>query len=1259
MKFYLLILFSLLFSITFSQSISVNNNNSPADELINFLINDGCIEISNAEYSSPLSVSSFNNNEGSFPISEGIIIRSGEANFSEGIYTGNNLSSQINTQGDEFLQSLVENSGQDVTITDVAYLEFDFIPLSNSFSFNFLFASNEYGEWQCVSNDAIAFVLTNLNTQQSQNLAVLPSSTIPISVKNIRNNLYNNSCSSENPSLFNTYVVSDPNASTLNMRGYTNIMTASANINSGDPYRLRFIIGDSNDSDYDSAIFIEAGSFETTLDLGEDQRLCPGEIEILDTGLNSNIYDHTWILNGEIINGENSSTLEVSQGGTYELILNNNNGNCEVSDQITFTDTNVIPPTDLNLCFSNGGYIINLINRIYFSLSNENIDDFEWSFFTSLDDAQNNVNAIENPLVYVLFPNFSEETIWIRLHTTDGSDCLMYYSFDIIENPLPETPDIESVVACSSYTLPEINNGTYRNSDGEELEPGYVVEESGTYLIIVGPDENGCSNQTDFYINLIDEYNLPELSCGEYTVPVPPVGGFYTAIDGPSGNGTEIPGGTILEDTTTLYYYAEIDGVICQNTPYTIEIEPLPQVDDLENVLSCSPYVLQELTNGKYYTNPDGQGQILEPGTTIYSSRNIYIFADDGTCTNQNNFLIKIVNPKEDVTECGEYILPNITQPNVTYRTAPEGQGFEIEGETVITNSQTIYIYAESAIDPNCTDFLSFNVTILELPPVDQLDDVSLACEEDFYILPELQNGEYFTEPEGEGTQLFAGTILTEPQTIYIYNDDGTCTNNSSFEIIDNPLPLIENFSDVYTCEPFELPTLPVGNFYTEPNGNGTLLNPGEIINETQTIYIYLDNGENSPCFQEKTFTIYVIGIEVEDFENVEACNNYILPNLSIGNYFTEPGGEGTQLAFGKIIETSQTIYIYAENGDRFTCEDESSFSVTISETPELSIFEDIEICEKYMLPNLSNNLYTVNYYRAPNKVDLIEENEYLISTPGQQTIYVYAESNTNSNCFIEKNFNLTIHPLLNLSIEGGTLCFDTKTGKLISELTLYSNLNPNEFIVNWYLNQSLVHTGSSFNAKQSGKYTVITEKLTDDIGGNCNYKPTQIIVEKSAKPIIKVKQTQDFADSANINVIITNGVGEYLYQLDNKPFQTSAIFKNVTSGIHSITVKGKTGNCGETSTEVLVLKYPKFFTPNNDGYNDYWNIEDLYLHKEAVIYIHDRFGKLLTTINPQEKGWNGFYNNTKMPSNDYWFRVTYEINGEPREFVANFTLKR
>jgi len=220
-----LFLFLLLCSTkSLSQGIIVDTTSLSIPELVREeLMQNACANESNFKFSSHQGIGKFTSTNPNFPISDGIIIRNGLAKYTEGIYTGANESSQLNTATDSDLQAISDSSGQVVPITDVGYIQFDFTPLSSNFSFDFLFASNEYGEFQCGFSDVFAFVLTDLTTGIATNLAVLPGTSTPVSVINIRDAQYNSSCLSANANLFDLYNVTNPGTSAINERGNQSI----------------------------------------------------------------------------------------------------------------------------------------------------------------------------------------------------------------------------------------------------------------------------------------------------------------------------------------------------------------------------------------------------------------------------------------------------------------------------------------------------------------------------------------------------------------------------------------------------------------------------------------------------------------------------------------------------------------------------------------------------------------------------------------------------------------------------------------------------------------------------------------------------------------------------------------------------------------------------------------------------------------------------------------------------------------------------
>lgn len=184
---------------------------------------------------------------------------------------------------------------------------------------------------------------------------------------------------------------------------------------------------------------------------------------------------------------------------------------------------------------------------------------------------------------------------------------------------------------------------------------------------------------------------------------------------------------------------------------------------------------------------------------------------------------------------------------------------------------------------------------------------------------------------------------------------------------------------------------------------------------------------------------------------------------------------------------------------------------------------------------------------------------------------------------------------------------------------------------------------------------------FTPDLGQAC--APTVKTINITVNPsviIINLDWTVTAAFSNRQIVTVTDPVGiDYLYQLDDGPFQVSTVFENVSSGNHSITVKDVNGCSEFRNGNVLVIDYPKFFTPNNDGHNDTWNIFSLQDQPSSRILIFDRYGKLLKQIFPDGSGWDGTYIGQPMPATDYWFSVEYTEQAIPKKFNAHFSLKR
>ncbi|GHA27808.1 hypothetical protein GCM10007103_06560 [Salinimicrobium marinum] len=97
-----------------------------------------------------------------------------------------------------------------------------------------------------------------------------------------------------------------------------------------------------------------------------------------------------------------------------------------------------------------------------------------------------------------------------------------------------------------------------------------------------------------------------------------------------------------------------------------------------------------------------------------------------------------------------------------------------------------------------------------------------------------------------------------------------------------------------------------------------------------------------------------------------------------------------------------------------------------------------------------------------------------------------------------------------------------------------------------------------------------------------------------------------------------------------------------------------KVNDCGDDEIDGNI-GFPKFFTPNGDGYNDTWKVDITRVTNVEFIYIYDRFGQLLNQLKP-DTGWNGESNGRAMPADDYWYRA---ITAENRSITGHFSLIR
>ncbi len=157
------------------------------------------------------------------------------------------------------------------------------------------------------------------------------------------------------------------------------------------------------------------------------------------------------------------------------------------------------------------------------------------------------------------------------------------------------------------------------------------------------------------------------------------------------------------------------------------------------------------------------------------------------------------------------------------------------------------------------------------------------------------------------------------------------------------------------------------------------------------------------------------------------------------------------------------------------------------------------------------------------------------------------------------------------------------------------------------------------------------------------------------------------------IGVEATGGVPPYKVSLDDGPFIDIEDFEFTirTTKKHKIVVKDSSApytkdriNCPSIPNEriftYMSIVIPNFFSPDNDGINEYWYPRYVEDSHELELFVYDRYGRELGRFSGPVKGWDGTYNGRPLPRGDYWYALYYkELNGERKKITGHFTLYR
>lgn len=355
------------FPIGITAQISIDDSQN-ADQLVQVLTNNNsCLTVFPAIASgSPIkkSYAAFNKNGSNFPFASGIVLSTWESENSKGPYNPSFSGSVASWNGDANMDAILN-----ISSLNASTLEFEFESPTNFLSFNYIFASNEYiRDYPCSYSDGLAILIKDITTNSNYvNIATLPDGT-PVSSKNIHPTINPtdtslSKCDAKNENYFGQFNTDLAVASPINYAGQTKVLNAQSKLEIGHRYKIKLVIAEDRSRSQFSAIFVEAGSFSSKIDLGKDRliadnsAICTGETFEIKTNMSNSAYTFKWYKDGSAspLTGETNPSLMATQAGTYKVEVSDSSS-CNFVGEIKIEYTTGMGLKDVLLtkCDDNG-----------------------------------------------------------------------------------------------------------------------------------------------------------------------------------------------------------------------------------------------------------------------------------------------------------------------------------------------------------------------------------------------------------------------------------------------------------------------------------------------------------------------------------------------------------------------------------------------------------------------------------------------------------------------------------------------------------------------------------------------------------------------------------------------------------------------------------------------------------------------------------------------------------------------------------------
>jgi len=538
---------------------------------------------------------------------------------------------------------------------------------------------------------------------------------------------------------------------------------------------------------------------------------------------------------------------------------------------------------------------------------------------------------------------------------------------------------------------------------------------------------------------------------------------------------------------------------------------------------------------------------------------------------------------------------------------------------TQATNVTSSGIYGVEVKDNfNCKSTDMVKVIIYNLPIISLNQDVIICANDSVKLYNLLGKG-----PISWSTGQVADTIFVKKPGTYIARvRDKHCSNSDTIIVTNWPEPTEEFKFEKNFC-----------------SGQVLELNIGH------TCYLW-STGETSQTIKVSTAGNYWVIAENQGCKDTATIDvkELALPQFSLEDSLVFCSNNGATIsvkdpAFSTYTylwsngATSQSTNVPSsgiygvEVKDDFNCKTKDSVKVVIYKLPKISLNQDVIICAED-----SVKLY-----------DLSGEGQITWST-GQVADVIYVKK--------PGTYTATVNDLH---------CYNSDSIVVANWPKPTVGFNYEEFFCKGQILEldAGVHPSYLWSTKET------TPKISVTIPGNyfvdivdehkCKTRDSIAVYQWELPKIIKI----DTLPQNYIKINAVDGSAPYTYSINSQDYQEDQSFYPVDPGNYLVTVKDANGCFISQSLSVYEdgIIIPQYFSPNDDGINDFWVITGLESYPETVVKIMDRFGKLIITYKGSDIPWDGTYQNKQMPADDYWYII--DLKNRRKPFTGHVTIVR